>query len=80
MAFTNTDFARMCAYIAKNASAWSSDILSMPADMNDHPRAEVVGRFTDDIRQRLDRLDKMAGRTRVDPAKADEVDIADPAT
>lgn len=60
---TEAQFAQQCAYIAKNASAWAGDTLTLPE--NHHRPAEVnmVKRFTDEIRGRLDRLDEWACRS-----------------
>lgn len=54
-------FAQQAAFIAKNAAAWSSDCLDL-LDEFPNMRVQDVARFTDDMRSRLDRIDKLAGR------------------
>ncbi len=59
---TNAAFAEQCAYLAKNAAAWAGDCLTLP-EYNHRPvDPTTVARFTDDMRNRLDRLDERAGR------------------
>lgn len=54
-------FAQLAGWIAKHAAAWSSDSLDLvERDPNMGP--QDVFRFTDEMRARLDRLDKQAGR------------------
>ena len=57
---TKIRFAQMASYIAKNASAWSSDCLDL-VDIYPEMRPEDVFRFTTEMRGRLARLDEMAG-------------------
>ena len=54
-------FSMQCAFIAKNAASWAGDLLTLP-ECPAPP--EMVARFTDEMRERLDQLDKMAGRKR----------------
>lgn len=55
-------FAQLAGWIAKHASAWSSDSLDLVEnDPNMGP--QDVFRFTDEMRNRLDRIDKQAGRS-----------------
>ncbi|APU92975.1 hypothetical protein PQB34_gp47 [Ochrobactrum phage POI1126] len=59
---TQAQFAMQCAFISKNASAWAGDTLTLPERLNKHADVAAVARFTDEMRERLDRLDKWAGR------------------
>ena len=63
MKMTKAQFAQQCAYIAKNASAWAGDTLTLPEYFNDPESAQTVSRFTDQMRGHLDLLDKWAGRS-----------------
>jgi hypothetical protein len=60
---TEVQFSMQCAYIAKNAAAWAGDTLTTFDDLSKDANAATVARFTDDMRERLDRLDQWAGRT-----------------
>ncbi|MGN7710815.1 hypothetical protein [Agrobacterium radiobacter] len=57
---TEAQFAQQCAYIAKNAAAWAGDTLTLPENHHRPADANMVKRFTDEIRGRLDRLDESA--------------------
>ena len=59
---TEAEFAQQCAFIAKNAADWASSILEIGEALNDPARLTTVCRFTDEMRQRLDHLDRKAGR------------------
>lgn len=59
---TSAQFSMQCSFIAKNASAWAADMLTLPESYQDPVDTATVARFTDDIRGRLDRLDAWAGR------------------
>lgn len=59
---TEAQFSMQCSFIAKNAAAWAGDILTLQERYNREADAKTVARFTDEIRERLDRLDKWAGR------------------
>lgn len=62
MKLTKMQFSIQCSFIAKNAAAWAGDLLGLP-DCNDtEADARMVARFTDEMRERLDRLDERAGR------------------
>jgi hypothetical protein len=60
---TEAQFAMQCAYIAKNAAAWTGDTLTTFDDLSKDANTDTVARFTNDMRERLDRLDQWAGRT-----------------
>lgn len=60
---TEAQFSMQCSFIAKNAASWAADILTLPERYNEASAVETVARFTDEMRDRLDRLDKMAGRS-----------------
>lgn len=60
---TEAQFSMQCAFIAKNAAAWAGDLLTLPEHYNKEADPRTVGRFTDEMRERLDRLDQWAGRT-----------------
>ncbi|MGH6774726.1 hypothetical protein [Brucella tritici] len=62
MKLTNAQFSMQCAFIAKNAAAWAGDSLTLPEELNREIRPDTVSRFTDEIRERLDRLDEWSGR------------------
>lgn len=62
MRLTEADFARNCAYLSRLISGWAGDSLTLPERLQDPADTKTVARFTDDVRGRLDRLDKMAGR------------------
>ena len=64
---TEAQFSTQCAFIAKNAAAWAGDILTLPERYNEIASPANVGRFTDEMRWRLNRLDAWAGRSA--PAK-----------
>ncbi|EGP57375.1 hypothetical protein Agau_C201679 [Agrobacterium tumefaciens F2] len=57
---TEAQFAQQCAYIAKNAAAWAGDTLTLPENHHRPADANMVRRFTDEMRGRLDRLDEWA--------------------
>ena len=59
---TEAQFSMQCAYIAKNAAAWAGDTLTTFDDLSKDANVDTVARFTDDMRERLDRLDEWAGR------------------
>lgn len=58
---TEAQFAQQCAYIAKNAAAWAGDTLTLPENHHRPADANMVRRFTDEMRERLARLDEWAG-------------------
>lgn len=58
---TEAVFSMQCSFIAKNAAAWAGDILTLPENYSREADPKTVGRFTDDIRKRLDRLDNWSG-------------------
>ena len=62
MKLTNAQFAQQCAYIAKNASNWAAELLDYAENRGSEANPEAVFRFTDSIRGRLDRLDRLDGR------------------
>lgn len=62
MKLTEARFAQRCAYIAKQASDWAAELLDFVEDREREADPESVFRFTDSVRDRLDRLDKEAGR------------------
>ena len=62
MKLTTSQFSMQCAFIAKNAAAWAGDALTLPERLNEAADVTAVARFTDEMRERLDRLDKWAGR------------------
>ncbi|WGG61894.1 hypothetical protein [Brucella intermedia] len=62
MKLTTSQFSMQCAFIAKNAAAWAGDALTLPERLNEEADVAAVARFTDEMRERLDRLDKWAGR------------------
>lgn len=62
MKLTNAQFSMQCSFIAKNAAAWAGDTLTLPERLNQEADVSAVARFTDEMRERLDRLDKWAGR------------------
>ena len=64
---TKIRFAQLCGYIAKNAANWSSEALDFVDRLDDPERSEAVFRFTDEMRQRLDRIDSLAGRQALRP-------------
>lgn len=65
---TEAIFSMQCSFIAKNAAAWAGDLLTLPEQYDTVSNPRTVARFTDDMRGRLDRLDKWAGRT-IEPSK-----------
>lgn len=67
---TEAQFSMQCAFIAKNAAAWAGDLLTLSEHYGREANPQTVGRFTDEMRERLDRLDKWAGRS---PAPATNV-------
>jgi hypothetical protein len=62
---TEVQFSMQCAFIAKEAAAWAGDILILPERLNEEADFKNVARFTDKMRERLDRLDKWAGREEI---------------
>lgn len=62
MKLTEARFAQRCAYIAKHASSWAAELLDFVEDREREADPESVFRFTDSVRDRLDWLDKEAGR------------------
>ncbi|APY14275.1 hypothetical protein GJU94_13780 [Brucella sp. 10RB9214] len=62
MKLTEARFAQRCAYIAKHASDWAAELLDFVEDREREADPESVFRFTDSVRERLDRLDEEAGR------------------
>lgn len=60
---TGAQFSMQCAFIAKNAASWAGDILTLPEDYNMPASPHTVARFTDEMRERLDRLDAWSGRS-----------------
>lgn len=73
---TEAQFSMQCSFIAKNAAAWAGDILTLPEHYNREAETNTVARFTDEMRERLDRLDKWAGR--VSAQAPQPCGIADP--
>lgn len=63
MKLTNAEFSMHCAHIASFAASWAGDSLILPEEYSETPRAGTVALFTDDVRKRLDYLDKLAGRS-----------------
>lgn len=59
---TKIRFAQLCGYVAKNAASWSSDALDLIECVDEQEYPETVFRFTDEMRDRLDRIDVLAGR------------------
>ncbi len=62
MKLTTSQFSMQCSYIAKNAAAWAGDALTLPEQLSQEVDVAAVARFTDEMRERLDRLDQWAGR------------------
>lgn len=58
MPLTQQQFAQKCAYVARHASAWAGDTLEMESDVS----PDTVARFTDELRERADHIDRRAGR------------------
>lgn len=69
MSLTGAQFSMLCSYIAKNAAAWAGDCLTLSDDHAKPADPLTVARFTDGMRQRLDRLDEMAGRAALDASE-----------
>jgi hypothetical protein len=59
---TEAIFSMQCSFIAKNAAAWAGDLLTLPERYDEASNPRTVARFTDDMRERLDRLDAWASR------------------
>lgn len=59
---TEVEFSKQCSFIAKEAAAWAGDLLTLPERLECKVDKETVARFTDKMRERLDRLDERAGR------------------
>lgn len=57
---TNAEFAQHCTRLAGRAASWAADILDEAPDGK--ARLHDVERFTDSIRERLNRMDELAGR------------------
>ena len=66
---TEAQFSMQCSFIAKNAAAWAGDLLELPELYNRKADARMVARFTDAMRERLDRLDEWAGRKALEEAE-----------
>lgn len=62
MKLTAARFARRCASISSLAAQWASELLDEAEFINREADTESVFRFTDSVRERLDWLDKEAGR------------------
>jgi hypothetical protein len=62
MSLTYRLFARRCAYIAKNCSAWAGDSLDVEAALGlDKPMPlSMVRRFAAEVRARLDSIERDA--------------------
>lgn len=60
---TTAQFSTQCSYIAKHAASWAADVLILPELYSEAIPAENVARFTDGMRERLDRIAQWAGRT-----------------
>ena len=60
---TEADFARSCAYLASTCAQWAGGALVLPECYQKPASVATVARFTDEIRERLDYLDKLAGRS-----------------
>lgn len=60
MKLTEAQFSKYCSFIARSAACWSADILDT-SDLTREADAVTVARFTDEIRERLKRLDDRAG-------------------
>jgi hypothetical protein len=60
MPLTEAQFSMQCSYIAKHAAAWAGDILTLPERYNLPADPATVRRFTDDIRHRLEIIEKWA--------------------
>lgn len=69
---TGAEFAQACAYIARNAASWAGDSLTLPEDHAAPIAPSTVARFTDDMRERLNRLDERAGRLALSDSKERE--------
>ena len=63
MKLTEAQFSMQCSFIAKNAAAWAGDLLTLPEHYTKEADPRTVARFTDEMRQRLDRLDEWVGRS-----------------
>lgn len=59
---TQAEFAQQCAFIAKKAADWAGDVLTLPEDYARPVDPKAVARFTDGLREHLDRIDRRAGR------------------
>lgn len=64
---TNAQFAQHCSRLAGRAASWAADILDEAPDGN--ARLHDVERFTDSIRERLNRIDELAGRSALEAEK-----------
>ncbi|UXS01143.1 hypothetical protein [Agrobacterium tumefaciens] len=60
--FTEARFSQLCAYIATNAAKWAGDTLTLPENHHRQADPAMVKRFTNEMRERLDRLDELASR------------------
>jgi hypothetical protein len=48
-AITHARFSQRCSYIAKNASAWAADCLTLPEEVNKPMRGHSVERFIEEM-------------------------------
>ncbi len=68
---THIQFAQRCAYIAKSAAGWAVESLNYSEEDVSAAQCENIFRFTDNMRQRLDEIDRLSGREAHEPAKKD---------
>ncbi len=57
---TEAQFAQMCTRMASRCAGWAGDMLDGNPD--EAVTADLVGQFTDAMRERLDHIDRRAGR------------------
>lgn len=60
---TKVHFAQRCGHLTRLVASWGAESLDLLDEIDQPMRPPDVFRFTDEVRARLDHLDKQAGRT-----------------
>jgi len=58
----HAELARQATYLASTCAKWAGDLLILPEEWSKPVDMKTLARFTDEIRHRLNIIDRSAGR------------------
>jgi len=74
MAITNIEFAGLAAGLARDAASWASSLCTLPEKAHEPARPDSLARFTAEIRDRLDLLERWAAEAPTPALNREEAD------